>query len=128
MKQNRMKKEELLKLINSLKISLDEFWVISSGALVLRDLFLDAGDLDLAVTKKGFEELKKNYNMFKTEKGTYQITEDIECLIDTKDSFKYETVDGINLERLEYYYEYLKTSKREKDKIKYEIVKKSLNK
>ncbi len=124
----KMNKKDLKELIDNLKISKDEYWVISSGTLVLRDLFPSAGDLDLAVTEKGFQELKENYDLYKTEKGTYQITKNIECLIDIKEDWKYENVDGINLERLAKYFDYLKNSKREKDKVKYEIVKKELSK
>lgn len=47
-----MKKDELLELIKTLKIDKEEFWVLSSGALVLREIYPDAGDLDIAVTKK----------------------------------------------------------------------------
>ena len=42
----RMKKDELLELIKTLKIDKEEFWVLSSGALVLRGIYPDAGDLD----------------------------------------------------------------------------------
>lgn len=54
----RMKKDELLELIKTLKIDKEEFWVLSSGALVLRGIYPDAGDLDIAVTNKGLDELK----------------------------------------------------------------------
>ena len=64
----RMKKDELLKLIESLKIDKNEFWILSSGALVLRGIYDDAGDLDIAVTNKGLEELKKNYGELKWKK------------------------------------------------------------
>lgn len=57
----RMKKDELLELIKTLKIDKEEFWVLSSGALVLRGIYPDAGDLDIAVTNKGLDELKNNY-------------------------------------------------------------------
>ena len=40
-----MNKEELIELLNTLKIDKEEFWVLSSGALVLRDIYEDAGDL-----------------------------------------------------------------------------------
>ena len=56
----RMNKEELLKLLETLKLDIEEFWILSSSALVLRGLFPDAGDLDIAVTDKGLEELKQN--------------------------------------------------------------------
>lgn len=50
---NGMNKEELLKLINSLKIDKEEFWILSSGSLVLREIYEIAHDLDIAVTFKG---------------------------------------------------------------------------
>lgn len=52
---NGMNKEELLKLINSLKIDKEEFWILSSGSLVLREIYEIAHDLDIAVTFKGLE-------------------------------------------------------------------------
>lgn len=61
--EKRMKKEELLDLIKTLNIDAEEFWVVSSSALVLRDLFKDAGDLDIAVTQKELEQLKNNFNL-----------------------------------------------------------------
>lgn len=64
----RMNKEELIKLINSLKIDKEEYWILSSGALVLRGIYPEAADLDIAVTEKGLEELKKNYNLKQKEK------------------------------------------------------------
>ena len=59
--EKRMNKEELIKLVKSLKIDRDEFWILSSGALVIRGIYPDAGDLDIAVTEKGLQELKENY-------------------------------------------------------------------
>lgn len=53
-----MHKEELLNLLNTLKIDKNEFWILSSGALVLREIYESAGDLDIAVTYKGLEQLK----------------------------------------------------------------------
>ena len=47
-----MNKEELTDLISTLKIDKEEFWILSSGALVLRGIYENAGDLDIAVTFK----------------------------------------------------------------------------
>ena len=58
-----MNKKQLLELLNTLKISKNEFWVLSSGALVLRDIYDKANDLDIAVTDEGLRELKNNYNL-----------------------------------------------------------------
>ena len=57
--EKRMNKEELIELLESLKLDKNEFWILSSGALVMRGIYPDAGYLDIAVTEKGLEELKK---------------------------------------------------------------------
>lgn len=126
--EQRMKKDELIELIKSLKIDLEEFWILSTSALVMRDLYIDAGDLDIAVTKKGLEQLKEKFDVKQKENGWYFVNEKVECILDTKEDWKIEKYGKYNLESLEKYYEYLKTSKREKDKIKYEIVSKELKK
>ena len=64
----RMNKEELIELIESLKLDRNEYWILSSGALVIRGIYPDAGDLDIAVTEKGLQELKNNYNLKKKDK------------------------------------------------------------
>ncbi len=110
-----MVKKELEKLIESLKIDRDEYWILSSGALVLRGILTDAGDLDIAVTKKGLEELMENYNLKQKENGWYIVTDKIECVLDTKEDWKTEKLGEYNLESIEKYYSYLLQSKREKD-------------
>ena len=124
----RMSKEDLLELIKSLKIDPNEFWVISSSALVLRNLFLDAGDLDIAVTEKGLEQLNINFDLKQKESGWFIVNDKTECVLDTKEDWKLEKCGDYYLESLTKYFDYLKQSKREKDKIKYEIVKKELEK
>ena len=75
--EKRMNKEELVKLIESLKLDKNEYWILSSGALVLRGIYPDAGDLDIAVTEKGLKELKGNYNLKKKENGWYIVNDKI---------------------------------------------------
>ena len=126
----RMNKEELLKLLKTLKLNKEEFWILSSSALVLRNLFPDAGDLDIAVTDKGLEELKKNYNLKQKENGWYIVNDKIECVCDgAKENLKYqpELIDGYYVQNLKEYYEYLLNSNREKDKLRIDIVKERLS-
>ena len=122
----RMNKEELLKLLETLKLDIEEFWILSSSALVLRGLFPDAGDLDIAVTDKGLEELKQNYNLKQKENGWYIVNDKIECICDgKKENLKYqpELVENYYVQNLEEYYNYLLNSNREKDKLRIPIVK-----
>jgi len=124
----RMNREELIKVIENLNINKEEFWVLSSSALVIRGLFDSAGDLDIAVTEKGLNELKEKYNLKQKENGWYIVNDKVECVLDTKEDWKIDKYEGYNLESLKKYFEYLKISNREKDKVKYEIVKKELEK
>ena len=118
----RMNKEELLELIEMLEIDKNEFWVLSSGALVLRGIYPDAGDLDIAVTQKGLDELKEKYNLKQKENGWYIVTDKVECVLDTKEEWKIEEQDGIFLQAIKDYYQYLLKSNREKDKARIPLV------
>lgn len=120
--KKRMNKEELIKLIESLKLNKNEYWILSSGALVIRGIYPDAGDLDIAVTEKGLEELKKNYNLKEKGEGWYTVSDEIECVLDTKDEWKVERFGEYNLQSIEAYYDFLKRSVREKDKARIPLV------
>ena len=127
--EKRMNKKELLDLIKTLKLDKQEFWLLSSSALVLRDLYPDAGDLDIAVTNKGLEELKQNYNLIQKENGWFIVTDKIECVCDgEKEELKYqpELIEEYYVQNLQEYYEYLIQSTREKDKARIAIVEKVL--
>jgi len=121
--EKRMNKEELIELIESLKLDKNEYWILSSGALVIRGIYPDAGDLDIAVTEKGLQELKKNYNLKEKANGWYIVNDKIECVLDTKESWKIEKYGEYNLQSIEKYYEFLKESNREKDKARIPLVK-----
>lgn len=120
--EKRMNKQELIYLIDSLKLDKNEFWILSSAALVMREIYPDAGDLDIAVTEKGLEELKENYSLIEKEKGWYIVNDKVECVVDTKEDWKIEKYGDYNLQSIEKYYEYLKESQRQKDKDRIKIV------
>ncbi len=120
--EKRMNKEELIKLVKSLKIDRDEFWILSSGALVIRGIYPDAGDLDIAVTEKGLQELKENYTLIEKENGWYIVNDKVECVLDTKEPWKIEKIGDYNLQSIKKYYEFLKESNREKDKARIPLI------
>ena len=117
-----MNKEELMELIRSLKIDKEEFWILSSGALVIRGIYPNAGDLDIAVTEKGLQQLKENYNLIEKANGWYIVNDKVECILDTKEPWKIEKFGEYNLQSIEKYYEFLKESNREKDKARIPLV------
>lgn len=120
--EKRMNKKELIELIENLKINKDEYWILSSSALVMRDIYPDAGDLDIAVTQKGLEELMENYNLIKKENGWYIVNDKVECVLDIKEDWKIEKIGDYNLESIKKYYDYLIQSDREKDKLRIPLV------
>lgn len=120
--EKRMNKEELIELIESLKLDKNEYWILSSGALVIRDLYPDAGDLDIAVTKKGLQELKNNYTLKEKGNGWYIVNDKIECVLDTKEAWKIEKYGEYNLQSIEKYYDFLKKSNRQKDKARIPLI------
>lgn len=128
--EKRMNKEELINLLNSLKIAKDEFWILSSSALVLRGIYKDAGDLDIAVTNKGLIELKNNYNLTKKENGWFTVNDKIECVCDgEKSQLKYppEKHGEYYIQNIREYLEYLYKSDREKDKARIKLVEEYIN-
>lgn len=128
---SRMNKEELIKLIETIKADKSEFWLLSSSMLVLRNLYPDAGDLDIAVTNKGFEQLNKSYNLISKGTGFYTVADNIECICDCEiETLKYkpDIIEGYQVQNIFEYYEYLKSSKREKDISKIPLVRNYINK
>lgn len=122
-----MNKLELIETIEELGLDTNDFYVLSSGALVLRNLYEEANDLDIAVNSKGLEHLNKKYNLVSKENNWYYINDKVECVLDTK-AWETEKVGKYNVESITKYYEYLKSSTREKDKIKRKIVEDYLKK
>ena len=120
--EKRMNKKELIKLIESLKLDKNEYWILSSGALVIRGIYPDAGDLDIAVTEKGLQELKKNYDLKEKGKGWYTVNDKIECVLETKKEWEIEKFGKYNLQSIDKYYDFLKNSSREKDKARIPLV------
>ena len=124
MLEKRMNKEELLNLIRSIKIDSSEFTILSSSALVLRDIYDNAGDLDIAVTKNGLEELKQNYSLIEKngDSGNWYIVKDkVECVVDDMENKK-EKLGEYYLQDIYDYLKYLKSSNREKDKVRIPLV------
>ncbi len=127
----RMNKNELLELIKTLKISPENFYLLSSSALVLRGIYPDAGDLDINVNRKGLLELERNYDLKYKENGWFIISDKIEGICDGDfDNLKYkpEKVGDYYVQNIYEYYDYLKESLREKDKLRIPIVEEYISK
>ncbi len=115
---SRINRKELIELINSVKCDKSEFWILSSGALTVRGIYPDAGDLDIAVTDEGLKQLAKNYDLEQKENGWYIVNDLIECVCDgKKETLEYqpELIGDIQVQNIYEYLKYLKSSERKKD-------------
>ncbi len=127
---DRLNKEKLLKLIETLRIDKSEFWLLSTSALVMRGICSESSDLDIAVTDKGLEQLRRRYNLRPKGDGFYIVTDKVDCVCDGaigKLKYKPELIDGYLCQNINEYLNYLKASDREKDKQRIPIVKAYIN-
>lgn len=125
-----MDKKEILEIISSLKIDKEEFYILSTSALILRGIYNKANDIDISVTDAGLNQLMNSYNLKKKNNGFYEVNEKVECICDgAKEDRKYnpELINGYYVQNIYEYLEYLENTKRKKDKEKYLLVKKYVN-
>lgn len=124
---SRLKKDELINIINDLNLDIEDFTILSSGSLVLREIMDDAGDLDIAVNKQGFEKLQQRYQLKDKGNNFYIVNDYVECVIDDM-SGKRELCGNYYLQDIIEYIDFLESSNREKDKIRLKLIKDYLKK
>ena len=118
-----MNRIQVLKLLNDLKISKDKYVILSSASLVIREIYEECGDIDIAVSLDGFEELKRNYDLIDKGNNWYKISDDIECVVGSK-NLKKEKYNEFYLQDIHQYYDFVKSKNREKDKERISILEK----
>ena len=105
-----MNKEELIKLIENLNLPKDEYYILSSGVLVLYGLRDLAGEL--------FNSLKEKYNIKEEDKnscGFYKLNDLVEVVVENKKNFTRDFKDGYPVETLERILKFKKKVNRPKD-------------
>ena len=113
-----MNKEELIKLIENLNLPKDEYYILSSGFLVLYGLRDLAGDLDLCVSEELFNSLKEKYKIkdeAKNSFGFYKLNDLVEVVVENKKNFTRDFKDGYPAETLERILKFKKKVNRPKD-------------
>ncbi len=125
-----MNKIELLKLLDSLNLPKTEYYILSSGSMLLYGLRDIANDLDLCVSNELFKHLKEKYNLNennKNDSGFYKISKDIEIVPNDKKNFKMDYIDEYPVENLKTILEFKEKRNLPKDKKDIENIKKYLN-
>lgn len=97
-----MNKEDLIRLIDSLKLPKEEYYILSGGSLVLYGLRGIANDLDICMTPGLFMTLENKYHMYnKNTYGFYQLNYFVQVTVAEKSEFKMMIQDGYQVETLE---------------------------
>ncbi len=124
-----MYKEELFKLAASIDLPKEEFCIISGGALVAHGLREQTNDLDIDITQKGLEILKKKFNieLINEEKKQYKVTDEIECFLVDKLDSDITYIDNYPCQSLISIYNFKKRINREKDRADILAIEKYLN-
>lgn len=115
-----MNKEELLKLVESLNMPKDEYYILGGGSLVMFGIKETTSDLDLCVSDELFAKLKEEYNLDENDKnecGFYQISDIIEIIPNSKEEFTAQEIDGYKVEELKRILEFKKKRNAPKDKL-----------
>lgn len=117
-----MNKQEIIKTIEKYKLNKNDFILISSAPLVLRNIKQSANDIDLAVSQSLNNYLQNNYTCHLTKEtingksyNIYLIDNILHFSTENYDTIKYEVVDGYKLQTLSDIIRMKKTLNRPKD-------------
>lgn len=112
-----MNKEEILKMIDSLNLDINDYYVLSGGSLLIQGLRETTNDLDLVVNERALEKLKQSYNFIKKYENGYIINHNIDVFLETNEDILNNRViiDDYSCQSLESVYKFKKKLNREKD-------------
>lgn len=113
-----MKKEELIKILDELNFPLGEYYLLSSGCLMLYGMRDEIGDIDLCVSEELFDQIKDVYGLTddrKNECGFYKVNDFLEVVVNSKEDMDYDIKDGYPVEKLETILNFKLKRNKEKD-------------
>lgn len=111
-----MDKEELIEFIESLNLPVEEYYILSSGCLVLYGLRDVAGDLDICVTPKLGKLLMERYNLTEAdcnEMNFYHIDDKFEFVIN--EELVFDKLGKYQVQRLEDIVKFKKARQKKRD-------------
>ena len=124
-----MNKKELLELVETLNLPKTEYCILSGGSCVLNGIREQTNDLDIDITKKGFEILKQTYTpeLVRKDIEQYKITDTIECFLVENLEEDVIYIDNYPCQSLISMYHFKKKMNREKDQADILAIEKILN-
>ena len=124
-----MSREELKELVESLNFSKDDYYILGSGSLLLYGIRDIAHDLDLCISEELFEVLKKQNRIVEgnaNDCGFYPLASNVEVVVNPKQDFDRDFVDGYPVERLEKILAFKENRMNDKDQVDNVKIKKYL--
>lgn len=122
---------DVLKVIDSLKLDYNDYCIISGGALVLYGIRDLTEDVDIFINKHGFDMLSKKYDIISKEykyKDLYGIGDNIELLLREFDKTIVYNFNGYPLMKINEILKWKMENYREKDLKDIELIKDYLKK
>lgn len=98
-----MNKEQLLEKLNELNFPVGDYYLLSSGCLMLYGMREIIQDIDLCISEQLFSLIKDRYGLTdikKNEYGFYKVNDWLEVIVNEKDTLKYDMKENIPVEEL----------------------------
>ena len=126
-----MNKEQLLNELKKLDFPVGDYYLLSSGCLMLYGMRDTISDIDLCISDELFEKIKDKYELTEdkvNECGFYKINDELEVVVNKKEEVAtaYEIKDGIPVEKLTSILAYKVNRNKEKDQKDIENIRKYL--
>lgn len=113
-----MNKEQLISKLEELNFPLGDYYLLSSGCLMLYGMRKEIGDIDLCISDKLFDSIKEKYELTedkKNESGFYKVNDYLEVVVNPKESLQYDIKDGYPVEKLTTILDFKLKRNKEKD-------------
>lgn len=125
-----MNKEQLISKLKELNFPLGDYYILSSGCLMLYNMRTKIGDIDLCISEDLFESIKEKYNLTEDKKnqhGFYKIDDYLEVIVNKKEELDYDIIDGYPGEKLNSILQFKINRNADKDQEDILNIKKYLN-
>ena len=115
-----MNKEQLIAILNELNFPIGDYYLLSSGCLMLYGIRDKINDIDLCISEELFNNIKEKYNLTEDKKNEcnfYKVNDYLEVVVNKKEDLNYDIKDDIPVEKLTSILEYKIKRNLDKDKL-----------
>lgn len=98
-----MNKKQLIAKLDELNFPIGDYYLLSSGCLMLYGMREEIGDIDLCISEELFESIKNKYDLTEDKKNQcnfYKVNDYLEVVVNKKEDLKYDIKDGFPVEKL----------------------------